>query len=217
MAIDESSLGCGRSIDAVWANIGSPPNSHEASCPDCTDARQQLAPLAASTLEMHDADLVDETLRPSSRVKANIMQIARAEVRRGRRLPLRREDPMALDGTVPGSLQISEQAIAGVVRTAADRLPGLQARRCSVELVDDDAPEEGVAAEGIATEGDMVGAAIGSRPATIKVTLRVSVASTVRIPALVDQLRGSIARDISAEVGVHTKSVDVIVEDVHDV
>ena len=57
---------------------------------------------------------------------------ARAEVRRGRRLPL--DEPVA-DGTV-SDLSVSEQTVAAAVRRAGDAVPGVEVRRCRVELGD---------------------------------------------------------------------------------
>lgn len=197
MAIDEeATLGCGRRIDQVWANIENPPDAHESTCPDCSDARSRLDRLADATRDLRAADLADADLVPRRAVKANIMQIARAEVRRGRRLPLLRgEDP------ANGALEISEQAIAAVARATADRIPGIHARRCVVTSADD---------QGLPTTLP------SPHPATISINLRVSVSAETQIPATVELLRTKIIDDVAEEIGLVTRKVDVLVEDVHD-
>ena len=43
---DPNRLGCGRSIDDVWARVDLPPDPHEQTCPDCQAARHDLGDLA---------------------------------------------------------------------------------------------------------------------------------------------------------------------------
>jgi uncharacterized alkaline shock family protein YloU len=65
-----------------------------------------------------------DDVMPGARVKDAVMRVARAEVRRGRRLPVR-ADPA-------GSIEISEQTLSALVRFACDSVPGVRSRRCQV-------------------------------------------------------------------------------------
>ena len=107
---DPTRLSCGRDVDTVWEHLDRPLDEHERTCLACRAARASLAPLAAATRDLSSADREDPELRGSSTVLAEVMAIARREVRRGRTLPLDRDDP---------DLAVSEYAIAAVVRTAA--------------------------------------------------------------------------------------------------
>lgn len=192
---EETELGCGRQIDDVWDRIEDPPDEHELTCPDCRAARASLDELSAATRELVAVDAADTTLRTSSAGLTNIMAVARAEVRRGRRLPLRQPLP----DQVVEELTISEQAVAAVIRQTADRMPGIEAGRCRVEFDESVIP----AAQGEA--------------ATIKASLRVRVAADLAIPVVVQALRDEIIEVVLARIGIRVSAVDVVVEDVFDV
>lgn len=125
-------LGCGRDIDDVWATIDRPPSAHERQCPYCQEARASLGRLNRVIDAQRRADAAQPDLQPGPQVLSRVMEIARAEVRRGRRLPL--DEPVA-DGTV-SDLSVSEQTVAAAVRRAGDAVPGVEVRRCRVELGD---------------------------------------------------------------------------------
>ncbi|SDS92346.1 hypothetical protein SAMN04488543_2650 [Friedmanniella luteola] len=192
---DPSRLGCGRDIDEVWESLDEPPGPHERGCPFCQDARASLDGLAAAAAALTAADRDDPALHTSASVLDSIFSIARAEVRRGRRLPLVR----LRDDELTAELTVSEQAVVGIVWATGDEMPGLQARRCAVELVDD--PD--------------------SRPADdrvrVRIELGVSVTAGLAIPAAVAELRRRIVAEVDRQVGIEVVSVDLRVEDVHDV
>lgn len=195
---DTTRLGCGRDMDDVWAHVDQEPDAHERTCPDCQAARARLAGLALATREMAAADADDPVLHTSPRVIAEIVSIARAEVRRGSILPLVRvSEP---DGT--GRLGISEQTIAGVVRRTCDEIPGVQARRCHVRVTDPDGP---ALHEGSAEE-----------PVAVTVELSASLAVGQSIPALAGVIRSRIAEALSAQVGIDVSAVHLAVEDLDD-
>ncbi len=125
-------LGCGRDIDDVWASIDQPPSPHERTCPFCQQARASLSRLARVIDAQRRADAASPDQQPGPQVLTRVMEIARAEIRRGRRLPL---DEPADDGAV-SDLSVSEQTVAAVVRRAGDTVPGVEVRRCRVELGD---------------------------------------------------------------------------------
>jgi uncharacterized alkaline shock family protein YloU len=182
-------LGCGRSIDDVWARIDSPPDAHEQQCSDCQAARASLAKLRLATDDLR----AHPPQTPSLGVKDAVMAVARAEVRRGRRLPVRTDEV--------GALQLSEQIVASVVREAADSVPGVHARRCSVAL--DEPGDRGVIPEAGVREIDVV--------------LGVAMAVGPSIPRVLAELRAVIRTEVERRLGVVTAQVDITVEDLYDV
>ncbi|WP_426977768.1 hypothetical protein ACQCSU_01050 [Pseudarthrobacter sp. O4] len=193
MAIDETipRLGCGRSIDEVWATISQPPTAHENGCAQCRTARASLAKLAEAARTLRDNDAEDPSLQPHHAVKDAIMNLARAEVRRGNRLPVYRSGQ--------GGITISEQAITSVIWFGADALAGVRARRCRVHPDPDTADD--------------------TRPAgtaDISVNLRIAVASDTDIPGTAELLRQRIISMITAHVGLNAGAVNITVEDFYD-
>lgn len=190
---DDTRLGCGRTIDDVWAASNQPPTSHELTCQHCQRARASLAGLADATeaLRVHE----EEHLRPGPRVKLAVMSLVRTQVRRSQSIPLAIPEPGA-----PAQLTISEQAVLAVVWTAADATPGVRVRRCDVRL---------------APTGQRTG-----HPAAITVTLTVAVSVDVAvattIPAAVPRLQTRITQLVAAETGLDTHTIHVTVEDVYD-
>jgi uncharacterized alkaline shock family protein YloU len=193
MAIDETipRLGCGRSIDEVWASINQPPTDHENGCVQCRTARASLAKLAEATLTLRDNDAEDPSLQPHHAVKDAIMNLARAEVRRGSLLPVYRADQ--------GGITISEQAITSVIWFGADALPGVRARRCRVHPDPDTAETRSAGTSDIA------------------VNLRIAVASGTDIPGTAQLLRERIISMITAHVGLNAGAINITVEDFYDV
>lgn len=201
MAVDEERLACGRLVDQVWQGIDLPPDEHEASCPDCADARERLGVLSRATRDLAESDRNDPDMSPASRVTANILEVARAEVRRGQLLPLRQDQNRVADE----SLRISEQAIAAIVRATADTMAGLHARRCRISVAEGErhGPLESVTVR-------------RWQPARVLVRLSVSMSASAVIPELIDELRRRVISRIDGEVGVEVDRIDVVVEDVHD-
>lgn len=188
---DDTRLSCGRSIDDVWAHVGSPPDAHERDCPYCQEARARLLGLSTATAELRAAEAVDPDLQPGPDFATSVMSLVRAEVRRGQALPLGVDE-------APG-LTISEQAVVGLVWTAADAVPGMRARRCLVRQVD---PFE-------AWDDDLVpGGTLVDVDLTVVVDLGTS------IPEAADRLRASVVGLVDAETGLQVRRVDLTVEDV---
>jgi hypothetical protein len=194
MAIDETipRLGCGRSIDEVWATINQPPTAHENGCAQCRTARASLAKLAKAARTLRDNDAEDASLQPRHAVKDAIMNLARAEVRRGSRLPVYRSEQ--------GGIAISEQAIASVIWFGADALPGVRARRCRIHPDPDTAEDPRP----------------GGTPG-ILVNLRIAVASGTDIPVTAELLRQRIISMITAHIGLSAGAINISVEDFYDV
>ncbi|MGF9664246.1 hypothetical protein AAIH25_20510 [Arthrobacter crystallopoietes] len=196
MALDDNTprLGCGRSIDEVWATIDQPPDTHEQYCDRCRTARASLAQLSDATRTLRGHDEENPGLQPRSAVKDAIMKVARAEVRRGNRIPVHQAKQ--------GVIELSEQAISTVIWFGADALPGVRARHCRVhsdnpEIADNTGPPAGTA--------------------VLTVNLRIAVATGTYIPEAAHLLRQRITGMISAHVGLDTGTINIIVEDLYDV
>jgi uncharacterized alkaline shock family protein YloU len=126
VASEDYALPCGRGIEDLWermeAGTADIPGSHEDGCLHC---RTALAGLSA--LREAASGLAVEPVAVPPRLVGRIMAAVRAEARRTRMLPL----PDA--GLEPGGrAEISEQAVALVLRFAADSIDGIRARRCAV-------------------------------------------------------------------------------------
>ncbi|HEY1156391.1 MAG TPA: Asp23/Gls24 family envelope stress response protein [Arthrobacter sp.] len=188
---DRPRLGCGRDLDDLWASIDKEPTAHELTCEDCRAARAALHHLAAVTESMRERDRNDPDLQPSARVREAIMMVARAEIRRGRRAPLK---------TTPlGAIDISEQALNALIRFAATTLPGVHARKCT-----------------IGADGARRSPAEPVNANDVRITLRVALSSTVKIPETMALLRERVGTVVQAQTSISMKQIDVIVEDLYD-
>lgn len=126
VASEDYALPCGRGIEGLWermeAGTAGSPGTHEQNCPHC---RTALAGLSA--LREAASGLAAEPVAVPPRLTGRIMAAVRAEARRARMLPL----PDA--GLEPGGrAEVSERAVAVVLRFAADSVGGIRARRCTV-------------------------------------------------------------------------------------
>jgi len=203
MAVNTSTrLGCGNDIDDVWDNISNPPNTHEQTCPDCTAARDSLAGLADATSRTHRDDNTDTQLQTSPLILTRILDVARSEVRRGRRLPLSK----ALPHQIHADLTVSEQTVAAVVRRAGDRNPLVHIRRCHVEFVEQ------------AHEAPPLDSAVREQaPSDVRLAVSISIDASVSIPHVTQDLRRDLANAVTNEVGINVVNVKIEVEDVHNV
>lgn len=172
-------LPCGRSVEELWDGLRSAPDAHVQDCPHCRTALVSLTALAEATRAVVDDD---ESLVPSPSLATRIMSAVRADVRRTSRLPL----PAGEHGPV----DISEQAVAAVLRFAADSVDGVRARRCRLQRV-----------EGGAVRVDL------------SISVRFSGGTSV---ATVDVVRDRVRAVATAHVGLDLAGIDVEVEDVWD-
>ncbi|MFI5783855.1 Asp23/Gls24 family envelope stress response protein [Nocardia sp. NPDC051570] len=181
---DEYVLPCGRTLERVWQRLDSAradsTDDHEANCPHCRAARESLLALRGATRELIEAD--DE---PSPDLLGRIMSAVQAEMRRGKTLPLPTD--------VPGAVVISEQAVAVVLRYAADTVAGVRARRCRVRDV------------GRGPEGATI----------VDVELTVVVRSDGVIGDLIPQVRERVAAAASGRVGLRVQRLDIVVDDIY--
>ena len=119
------------------------------------------------------------------------MQAVRAEGRRGAALPLvPTDDTGAATTPVLGPVDISEQAVAAVVRYAANTVDGVRARSCRV----------------IADPAD---------PLALRIEMTVAMRyGAGPVEAVVDTVRARIGSALRGQVGVRATVVDVDVVDV---
>ena len=219
LAPPSTQLGCGRDIDEVWDRINRASDAHELTCPYCQAARADLAGLANATQAMRDDDTTNPDLDPGPHVLDRILAVARAEVRRGRRLPL--DQP----GADPTSVNtVSEQAVTATIRRTGDRLPGVQIRRCVItadpsdrlESLTSDSAAPGEFTRGGPTSDSAPGLLTGRGPAAVAVSLRISVATHRSVVDVSNQLRAAVIDAVMQEVGMYVVAVDIAVEDLHN-
>ncbi|WP_020496518.1 Asp23/Gls24 family envelope stress response protein [Sciscionella marina] len=176
-------LPCGRELEQVWQNLeAGRTDEHEASCRHCATARESLGALHAAT-----AELLTDQERPSGALTDRIMSAVRAEVRRGDLLPL---PPTEL-----GPVEISEQAVAVVLRYAADEVTGVRARRCRVRVADE------------------------SREGVVLVTaeLTIAVAHATGVETAAEIVRERVRAACANRIGFELARLDVHIADVYDV
>lgn len=204
MALEDTPrLGCGRSIDRIWATIDRPPTAHEEHCEQCQTARTRLQRLGEATRSLCESDLHDPALKPRPGIENAIMDVARAEVRRGSRILLRSANN--------GTTEISEQALSSLIRVAAAAIPGVHSRRCHIEIRS--------ATASLAGEdhpSGTAGTATTAGPRLI-VNLRVAAAPGIVIPRTMEALRREISNALPAGVGIGARTVNITVEDLYDV
>jgi hypothetical protein len=112
-------LPCGRLIEDLFDDVeAGRTDDHTLACAHCTTARRGVENLATATQA-----LVADPAEPPAGLVERIMQVARLELRRGEPLPLPSRH---------GPADISEHAVAAVLRYAADSVPGVRARSCRI-------------------------------------------------------------------------------------
>lgn len=194
MALNQASEGyalpCGRDLDALWESLeagsAGPPGSHERACPHCLTALSGLAALRDATRE-----LTAEQVAVPPRLAGAIMAAVRAEVRRARMVPL----PAA--GLEPGGQgEVSERAVAVVLRFAADSVDGVRARRCSVRPRD---------------PGEAPGGEAGWVDVELSLAIRYGTAPGAQALAAVRRAVLAAAED---RVGLRVARCDILVDDV---
>lgn len=188
-------LPCGRRLDDLWDRMdafgGAPVDEHERICPHCQTSRSSLQALAKATRAVYE----DESLTPSPALRGRIMAAVRAEVRRGNRLPLPRGEF--------GPVDVSEQAVAVVLRFAADTVEGVRARRCRLHFT-----QRPIAGGCVAEIADAAG--------PIRVDLSIAIRySRDTTPELVEAVRARVAAAAAAQVGIQVAEIDIEVEDVY--
>ncbi|MEW2087307.1 Asp23/Gls24 family envelope stress response protein [Streptomyces sp. NPDC005283] len=174
-------LPCGRDMETVWERLDpvdtGAADAHELTCEYCSAARGSLLALRAVT-----GELASEEAGPSLGLTGRIMSAVRAEVRRHHML--------ALPSPEPGGVQISEQAVAAVLRCAADSVDGVRARHCRITVTD--------------TQG------------AVEVAMSLAVAYRRFSANAVDEVRERVRAAAAAQVGITLMRLDLTVEDLYD-
>ena len=120
--LDPPALPCGRLVDSLWQRLDRlATDPHALACPHCQAAARSLYTLRQTTDR-----LAAQPVEPPSDLTGRIMAVVRAEIRRGRDLPL---------PTPGGTASVSEYALAAVLRFAVDQVPGVRGRSCRVDPV----------------------------------------------------------------------------------
>lgn len=120
--LDPPTLPCGRLVDSLWQRLDRlATDPHALACPHCQAAARSLYTLRQTTDR-----LAAQPVEPPRDLTGRIMAVVRAEIRRGRDLPLPTPD---------GTASLSEYALAAVLRFAADQVPGVRGRSCRVDPV----------------------------------------------------------------------------------
>lgn len=180
-------LPCGRRLEDLWDRMatrtGVPPDDHERACEHCRAARSSLQALAEATRAVYE----DESLVPTAGLRNRIMDAVRAEVRRGDRLPLP-------SGEL-GPVDVSEQAVAVVLRFAADTVEGVRARRCKVHPLDEGGPA-------------------GGSPARVEMSISMRYSRSTSWD-LVEDVRARVVAAADAHVGLDVTRIDIEIEDVY--
>ncbi|VVJ23266.1 Uncharacterised protein [Amycolatopsis camponoti] len=180
MAMTDYELPCERDVEQVWERLDAvgagQADEHELTCPHCRAARESLLALREATAEL----VADDDLPPA--LFGRIMSAVRAEVRRG--------SMVALPTPEPGVVEISEQAVAAVLRYAADTVDGVRARRCRVRTAENGVVE-------------------------VELTLAVSLRNVTGGEALA-LVRERVTTAAAARVGLTLAKLDLLVDDIFE-
>ncbi len=169
-------LPCGRLVEDVYDDLEAGRPGPHPGCEHCTTARRSLEKLAEATRQI----FADPAVPPPGLLE-RVMTAVRAEVRRGDVLPL----PAEL-----GPADVSEQAVAVVLRYVADTVTGVRARSCRVEIDPDRA-----------------------HTVRIRMTLALRYRSAAELLA---EVRRRVTAAMSGQIGLDTAAVDLELVDVWD-
>ncbi|TKG72911.1 anti-sigma factor [Prauserella endophytica] len=179
-------LPCGRSLAGLWDRLDAVErgraDEHELTCPHCSTALRGLGDLRAATGELRA-----ERPRPSRDLTERIMAAVRAEPRTPPAM-------LPLDAGRPGRTEVSDRAVAAVVRFAVDAIDGVRARRCLLRAM------------GVDEDGTTV----------VEGRLTVTVTYGADLSELLAVVRHRAAAACTASVGVRLSVLDIDVADVDD-
>lgn len=190
---NEPLLGCGRSMDSIWDALDTGQDAHQKDCPFCQEAWLRALKVKEATRELRDSDEQDPTLELGAQFTRKVMDIARAEIRRGRKISL-------LEGP-QGDVTVSEQTLTAQVRAALEGMPEIHARRCRIDISMRDSGGDG----GSANLGPV-------QP--MKINLRVATLSTVEIRKTAEKARQLITQQLLESLGTQIDTVNITVEDI---
>ena len=171
-------LTCGHYAGQLWDSLRQgTPDEHSRSCPHCQAALAEIRPVAEAV-----SQLAAEPVSPPADLAANVMNAIRARIHRNHRIQLPAPAGMRLD--------IREQAAAGILRAAADRVDGVRARSCRLS---------------VAASGTLAG-----------VQLAISVRYGTPAGQRADAVRAAVRAAARSQLGLALDSINIDVTDIHD-
>lgn len=128
MSTPGDTLSCGHSLAELseyldTGRIGNP--EHLAQCPECQSGLASLRRLSALGHDLLDADVTEAGSGSDDWMQA-ILGNLRLELRPGRSIPVRGDDPEDL-------LSETEGAVSALIESIADGLPGTAAGKCRLQ------------------------------------------------------------------------------------
>lgn len=181
MAVNQADdrLPCGHYADQLWDSLREgTPDIHSRGCPHCQAALAEIRPVAEAV-----SQLAAELVSPPADLAANVMHAIRARIHGSHRIQLPAPAGMRL--------QIREQAAAGILRAAADRVDGVRARGC--RLI------------GVAASGAVAGV-------QLTISVRYGTPAGQRAAAV----RAAVRAAALSQLGLALDSVDIEVTDIFD-
>jgi len=198
-------LPCGRPVGVLWNQIAhGGADEHASGCEYCQAALAQIRPLLTTPGDPADpadlADLADpadpadlagdmtrdraaERVRPPADLPRRVMTVIRAQLPPAPRV--------MLPGAPGNRLNISEQAVAFILRAAGDSVDGVRARSCRLTP----------AAPGTSTDADL----------ELSISLRYGMPATAAARAV----RAAVRAAARAQLGLMLDRVDIDVVDIH--
>lgn len=128
MSMPNDTFECGHTLEelSLYLDTGEFPDpAHLASCPECQSGLDSLRRLSAAGDELFASDIAAAGSGNDDWMKDILANLA-LELRPGRSIPLRSEDPA-------DTLSETEGSVVALVRSVADSLPGAVAGRVRLE------------------------------------------------------------------------------------
>ncbi|WP_167161539.1 Asp23/Gls24 family envelope stress response protein [Streptomyces sp. MBT27] len=173
---DDERLPCGRLLSQVWADWEEgTADPHRADCADCTGAVAELEQLETAVRRLRD-DTEDASGYDPAPLTERVMDVVRLELRPGHPLPL---------GAPDEDMWLMESAAARVLRTAAERVPGVRSGSCRIT------PEP-------------------DRPGRVAISLHILAPTTApSLPMLADEVRREVGAWADHRLGLEITGIDV--------
>ncbi|WP_461030675.1 Asp23/Gls24 family envelope stress response protein, partial [Streptomyces sparsus] len=204
-------LPCGRSLDEVWedgpapadphgeARPGTSDDPHYETCPHCRAALAELRMLdeyVRQEIAAEQRSTAEDSAGAASRITSRVMDIVRTELRPGPAVPL---------GTESDDAWIIETAAARTFRTAAQRVPGVQAGSCRVTPMH--------------SPGRLSlrpGGRLPREPVRVRLEVSAVLDPERPVPGIADAVRERVRTAAEEELGMEVEAVDVVVIDLLD-
>ncbi|MGR0161953.1 Asp23/Gls24 family envelope stress response protein [Paenarthrobacter nitroguajacolicus] len=183
-------LDCGHSLAELSSyldtgQIADP--AHLRLCPECQAGLASLRRLSELGSELLSSDLADAGSGNDDWMQS-ILDNLRLELRPGRNIPLRAENPH-------DTLWETEGSITALIRSVADALPGTAAGRCRLH-------------------GDITGADTSTAEAGITVDVEIAVVYGHPMEDRAAQLRRELAKTLAFQTELHVEAINITVTDV---